>query len=103
MSIETEQQTLNEMIQLFCTEKHGTDGTLCDECSELLTYAHARLNSCPFGDGKPVCRQCGIHCYSPDMRLRITTVMRFAGPRMLRKNPKSAIRHLLHSLRKKLD
>jgi len=99
MSIETEKKTIEQMIQLFCKEKHGSD-FFCPDCTELLNYALARLDRCPFGDEKPICRKCEVHCYKPDMRQRIAAVMRFAGPRMLKKNPLSALRHLLHSLRR---
>jgi hypothetical protein len=99
MSFEIEKQTIAQMIRLFCKAKHGTKDSLCEECSELLGYAHARLDHCPFGDDKPVCRKCTAHYYKPEMRRRVTEVMRFAGPRMLTKNPGSAIRHLLHSLK----
>ena len=99
MSIQTEKQTIKEMIQLFCKAKHGSD-SLCPDCTELLNYAEARLDRCPFGDNKPVCRRCTIHCYAPDMRAKITEVMRYAGPRMIRRNPLSALRHLLHTFRR---
>lgn len=67
MSIETEKQTLEQMIRLFCKAKHGSD-SLCADCEELLDYAQARLDACPFGDDKPVCRNCEVHCYQPEMR-----------------------------------
>ena len=100
MSIENEKKAIEQMIRLYCEAKHGTKNSLCESCSALLTYAHARLDHCPFGDEKPVCRNCEIHCYKSTMREQITEVMRFAGPRMLTQHPASALRHLLHSLRK---
>ncbi len=100
MSVENEKQTIEQMIQLFCGEKHGTKEALCEECSGLRDYALARLDHCPFGDEKPVCRKCEVHCYKPEMRERITEVMRFAGPRMLTKHPGNALRHLVRSLKK---
>lgn len=99
MSIETEQQTIEKMIRLFCKSKHGTTNGLCSNCSELLDYAQNRLEHCPFGDDKPACRNCTVHCYKPEMRERTANVMRFAGPRMLTKHPGSALRHLAHNLR----
>jgi hypothetical protein len=100
MSIETEKQTLEKMIRLFCKAKHGSINSLCNDCSALLNYAEARLDHCPHGDEKPVCRKCPVHCYKPDMRERITEVMRFSGPRMLINDPASALRHLVHTLKK---
>ena len=72
---------------------------LCPECAALLDYAHRRLDSCRFGNGKPSCRKCPVHCYRADMRERIRTVMRWAGPRMIFRHPIAATRHLLRELR----
>ena len=72
---------------------------LCPECAALLDYALRRLDSCRFGDGKPSCRKCPVHCYRADMRERIRTVMRWAGPRMIFRHPIAATRHLLRELR----
>ena len=72
---------------------------LCPECAALLDYALRRLDSCRFGNGKPSCRKCPVHCYRADMRERIRTVMRWAGPRMIFHHPMAAARHLLRELR----
>ena len=72
---------------------------LCPECAALLDYALRRLDSCRFGNGKPSCRKCPVHCYRADMRERIRTVMRWAGPRMIFHHPLAATRHLLLELR----
>ena len=72
---------------------------LCPECSALLDYALRRLDSCRFENGKPSCRKCPVHCYRADMRERIRTVMRWAGPRMIFHHPLAATRHLLRELR----
>ena len=72
---------------------------LCPECAALLDYAHRRLDSCRFGNDKPSCRKCPVHCYRADMRERIRTVMRWAGPRMIFRHPMAATRHLLRELR----
>jgi hypothetical protein len=95
MSIQNEQQTVEQMIRIFCATKHGTKNSLCEACTDLLLYARSRLDHCPFGDEKPACRNCTVHCYQPDMRERITAVMRFAGPRMLKKHPLKTLRHLI--------
>jgi hypothetical protein len=55
----------------------------------------SRLDRCPFGEDKPTCATCPIHCYKPQVRDRIREVMRFAGPRMLWHHPILAIRHVL--------
>jgi len=92
-----EKKTIAAMMNIFCKAHHGTKGTLCSECQQLLEYAHARLDACSFGEEKPVCIECTIHCYKPDMRERIRAVMRYAGPRMLLRHPVLAICHLLDS------
>lgn len=97
MSIQKEKQTAEAMIRLYCRLNHG-GGMLCTGCEELLQYAQCRLDKCPFGDGKPTCRQCPIHCYRPDLRARMTAVMRFSGPRMTFRNPLGALRHLFKEL-----
>ena len=78
--------------------RHNTR-PLCPECAALLDYALRRLDSCRFGNGKPSCRKCPVHCYRADMRERIRTVMRWAGPRMIFHHPLAATRHLLRELR----
>ena len=90
-----EQNTITAMIRLFCKEQHGGKKELCAECSELLEYARERVEHCPFGTDKPACSKCTVHCYKPEMRNRVTQVMRFAGPRMIYRHPLMAIRHLL--------
>ena len=72
---------------------HASDG-LCAECATLLHYATRRLDRCVFGDDKPTCAKCKVHCYSRPMRERIAEVMRFAGPRMVWRHPVLALAHL---------
>ena len=93
-----ELKTLRAMVKLYCGKEHGGK-ELCPECSELLYYAEARLKGCLYREEKPACSKCPIHCYSPKTREKIRTVMRFAGPRMLRAHPILAVRHLLDSHR----
>ncbi len=98
MTLGREKETVGAMIRLFCRQRHGGE-PLCDDCRELLDYAEARLGNCPYGDGKPTCRKCPVHCYKPAMRERVTEVMRFAGPRMLLRHPVKGLRHLAKSLK----
>ena len=72
---------------------HGGPG-LCGDCRELLEYSLARLDHCKFGNAKTKCHKCPVHCYRPDMREKIRTVMRFSGPRMLLYHPLEALRYL---------
>lgn len=93
--LQREYKTIEAMISLSCRECHGTKkGELCPMCEELLTYTKNRLDKCPYKEQKPTCAKCPIHCYKPLMREQIREVMRYAGPRMLRRHPILAIRHL---------
>ena len=102
--IETEKQMVAAMIRLYCHAKgHSRNGTdLCQGCAELLSYAHKRLERCKFGNAKPSCTRCPVHCYKPAMREQIRQVMRYSGPRMLLHNPVLAIRHLWDFLMSKI-
>ncbi|MBR5467227.1 MAG: nitrous oxide-stimulated promoter family protein [Bacteroidaceae bacterium] len=75
---------------------------LCPQCQALLDYAHKRLEHCKFGEDKPSCTRCPVHCYKPAMRQQIRQVMRYSGPRMLLHNPVFAIRHLWDFLMSKI-
>jgi hypothetical protein len=48
---------------------------------------------------KPTCLNCTVHCYLPEMREEIRTVMRYSGPRMMIYHPVLAIGHLADGLR----
>ena len=89
-----EYKTVDAMISIYCNSHHGSQIT-CDDCRKLRDYALERLEKCPFGEDKPTCVKCSIHCYTPVMREKIREVMRFSGPRMIYKHPILAIRHLL--------
>jgi Nitrous oxide-stimulated promoter len=95
-SLQKEQKTIAVMIRMFCAAHHGTAGEeLCPSCEELLIYAKERLKRCPFGEKKGACSKCKIHCYKPEMRKRVTEVMRYSGPRMVKRHPLLAMDHLL--------
>ena len=117
--IDWEKRTVRHMIELWCRKNHGGkaccemgsrggglvshcgsgEGShggpgLCGECRELLEYSLARLEHCKFSNAKTKCHKCPVHCYRPDMREKIRTVMRFSGPRMLLYHPLEALRYL---------
>lgn len=92
--IEREKATVARMIALYCRKNDGGGAGVCPACTELLAYAHDRLDRCPYGNDKPSCKRCTTHCYKPNMRERMRTVMRLVGPRMLFHHPVAAIRHL---------
>ena len=99
---EREKQMVGEMIALYCRKRHGTrKGALCDACAALTAYAKQRSDNCPFMENKTFCSICKVHCYKPDMREKIRTVMRFAGPRMIFYHPIAAIRHVIETKKEK--
>jgi hypothetical protein len=98
--MERERKTVKAMIRIFCRDRHRGGNEPCPECGELLIYADSRLDKCPFGEKKPACANCPIHCYRPDMRGRIREVMRYAGPRMVWRHPVLAAFHLVDGRRK---
>ncbi len=96
MGREREVKTIRAMVEIYCQDHHRPDGApLCESCSALVDYALARLGKCPWGEQKPVCANCSIHCYKPAMRDRVREVMRYAGPRMLLRHPLLALNHLV--------
>lgn len=68
--------------------------TLCPSCLSLADYVDERLDRCPFGEEKPTCKNCTLHCYRSEEREAIKKVMRFAGPRMFFTHPLLALKHL---------
>jgi hypothetical protein len=94
-NIDREKVVVSKMIRLYC--KHKLKRTeIPAEYLELEAYAHKRLSGCKFGNKKPACKRCTIHCYRHDKRQQIREVMRWAGPRMLIYDPIAALRHLLN-------
>lgn len=92
--ISREKHTVEKMIRFHCEQKHRTnDRALCADCAELLDYSLHRLDHCQFGEEKPTCRKCPVHCYRPTMREKIRQVMRFSGPRLAIRMPLEWIRH----------
>lgn len=93
---ERERQTITAMLRLYCRAHHPSHGPgLCPTCAALQAYAGLRLERCRFGEDKPACARCTVHCYKADMRQRVRQVMLWAGPRMLLRHPLLAIRHLI--------
>ena len=92
--INKEKEIIDLMINMYCEKKHNKQECLCDECNELLEYAHKRLTYCKFGDNKSSCSKCPIHCYKKDMKIKVKEVMRFSGPRLLIYRPFEYVRHI---------
>ncbi|MCY9514944.1 nitrous oxide-stimulated promoter family protein [Paenibacillus apiarius] len=108
--IRREKRTVSVMISVYCRAKH-TDrpriainadqnkNAMCEECKQLYLYAQKRLSYCRFGEQKTTCGKCLVHCYKPEMRDRIRQVMRYAGSRMVWKQPLLTIRHAIDGMR----
>lgn len=92
--LQRELRTLEAMTAIYCRDRHGGE-SLCESCQALMTYAAKRLAVCPFGENKPVCAKCQIHCYGPKPREEVRIIMRYAGPRMTLRHPWLALGHLL--------
>ena len=82
------------MAELYCRAHHDAPHP-CRMCGSLMRYARGRLAACPFGEDKPVCSKCPVHCYGRVMRERVREAMRYAGPRMILHRPVVAVRHLV--------
>ena len=94
-------KTIVAMTHIYCRDhhslkNHGSISGLCAECSEFKDFAEYRLSKCPYGQDKPTCKYCPVHCYKKDMKELARTIMIYSGPRMLLRHPILAIRHLLH-------
>ncbi|HIF9237676.1 TPA: nitrous oxide-stimulated promoter family protein [Photobacterium damselae] len=101
-SLQTEFKTIKAMVEIYCKDHHHpkeSEDTMCENCQAFLDYAEMRLDRCPYGDEKPTCRVCPIHCYKKEQRELSRTIMRYSGPKMLLKHPILAIRHLLSEKR----
>ena len=89
-----ELETIEAMTRIYCADHHGAPHP-CAECQALMTYASKRLAVCTYGEDKPVCAKCQIHCYGKAMREKVREVMRYAGPRMILRHPWLALMHVV--------
>ncbi len=89
------------MVWCYCRGCHSSGNELCPECRGLLSYAAVRLDRCRFGEQKPTCAKCPVHCYQRDRREQVKRVMRYAGPRMLWQHPVLSFFHWWDSLHRK--
>jgi hypothetical protein len=104
MSLDTprlrrEYRTMSVMVGIYCRDHHGSTSP-CPDCRNFLAYAGRRLEKCPYGEAKPTCARCPIHCYKPAQREQAKVVMRYAGPRMTLSHPWLAFLHVLDKLRR---
>ena len=98
---EREIETVRTMITMYCKAHHHPEGDMCEECAAVFSYASLKYHRCLFGEDKPVCTVCLVHCYTKEYREKIRKIMRYSGPRMILHHPLMAIDHLLLERRSK--
>ena len=91
--------TIGAMVRVHCHDRHGQYAGLCTNCRRLMDYATRRLDRCVFGDDKPTCANCKVHCYTPTKREEVRVVMRYAGPRMMLRHLVLALAHVVDGRR----
>lgn len=96
--LQREKHTIGKMIELY--QRHCPQA-LPDPAyyQALYDYAVKRLDRCAYGQEKPACKHCPIHCYQPARREEMKRIMRWAGPRMLWRHPILTVRHLIDDRR----
>jgi hypothetical protein len=96
--IRREKLTIRRMIAFYaqrCPQANSEIG----HYDTLNAYAEKRLDKCVFGEEKPACKQCPVHCYQPAKREEMKQIMRWAGPRMLWRHPMLTVLHLIDDRR----
>lgn len=92
--IESEKNIIKKMIEIYFNNLED-DELNEDEKLELIRYSSNKLDHCKFGNDKPFCSKCTVHCYSPEMREKIKMVMRYSGPRIIFYHPIVTLKHIL--------
>ncbi|MEM9304761.1 MAG: nitrous oxide-stimulated promoter family protein [Pseudomonadota bacterium] len=99
-----EHRTMAAMVRIYCVDHHPDAAAHpCPGCMGFLAYAAKRLEKCPYGDDKPTCARCPIHCYKRAQREQARAIMRHAGPRMAWRHPWLALRHMFDRFRRVED
>ena len=99
--LKREYKTMECMVGIYCADHHPPTATMpCEDCRKFLEYAGRRLEKCPYGERKPTCARCPIHCYKPAQREQAKAIMRYAGPRMAWRHPWLSLTHVFDKLRR---
>lgn len=86
--LERDYKTIEVMLNRYCKTEHGSKhGELCEECAESLAYSKQRLDRCKFGEEKPTCAKCSIHCYKKSEKFKFIDIMRKTRVWMLFRHP----------------
>ena len=94
-----EWKTMSAMVSIYCRDHHEQSGGLCAKCRQFLDYTQVRLERCRFGEAKPTCAKCPVHCYQRERREQARVIMRYAGRGMLWEHPLLSWRHWLDGFR----
>lgn len=97
--INFEKKTVSAMIDIYY--KQFKAGSHKEEQAEVLSYAMKRLSYCQFGDEKPTCKICPVHCYKKSYKEKMQVIMRYSGPRMLIYHPIMSFEHFIKEWRYK--
>lgn len=92
---EGERQFALLMIQLFCEKKHGSCGSVCENCRILGEYACSKLEQCAYIDAKTFCNSSAADEGEKAMQDQMQSVMSYSGKRIALRHPLSAMRHAL--------
>jgi hypothetical protein len=96
-------RTMECMVGIWCADHHARDAGQhrpCTQCREFLDYAARRLEKCPYGEAKPTCAKCPVHCYKRAQREQARVIMRYAGPRMTLRHPWLSLMHVMDKMRR---
>jgi hypothetical protein len=93
-----ELKTIIAMTNIYCNAHH--DANRCSVCSAFVHYVEQKLDRCVYGDKKPACKKCPIHCYKPEEKKLARTIMVYSGPKMLLKHPILSIKHFIKATKK---
>ncbi len=91
--IARDQHTIELMVGIYCRHHLGLE-EMPPAYRELADYACRRLEHCRWGEEKPACKDCPVHCYAPEKRAMMQEVMRWVGPRMIIYSPGATLRHI---------
>lgn len=91
--VQREIKTINKMIKLY-ENSHPASIEQPNLYQDLYTYAVKRLDKCRYGENKPACKQCPVHCYQPKMREQMKRIMHW-WIKMIIFHPILAIKHLI--------
>lgn len=96
-----EKKTVTAMIDIYYKQFSDEDSLL--EKEDVLAYAMTRLNYCRFGEEKPTCKVCPVHCYKKSYQDKMKKIMRYSGPRMLIYHPIMSVEHFFKEWSYKKD